>query len=398
MATKRKKKIRVKKTFFGLIFAVFGIGCIVLGIFSNDIFFKEVLEPKRKIYDDIPAPVVKEEELSLIMVGDSLMHEAVYADAKTGNGYDFKPMFTNVKSVFESSELRFFNQESILGGKELGLSSYPQFNSPYEAGDAYMDMGFNLVSLANNHTLDRGYGTGYKTIANSRAYWDKQESVIATGSFTSQEQRDAVVVKEIYGIKYGLLAYTTETNGLVAPSGKSFYMNVYSDKQAKEDIDRLRDKVDLLMVSMHWGIEYSHGVSSDQKRIAKYLSGLGVDVIIGTHPHVVEPIEFIGNTMVIYSLGNFISAQVGVERLTGLIAKVTVHKTSIDDKVYMKLTNPQADLVYTCKAKVCGHFKIYRYDQLTDNILPNSKTYYKKYMGIVRSLDKNIGTIYTKEA
>ena len=394
MSKKKKKKVK-KKAIFSLIIAILGISCITIGVKSNDLFMKV---ERKTFYEDIPYPKVEESKLSLIMIGDSLIHGAVYQDAKTSNGYDFKPMYTEVKDIFTSSELRFYNQESILGGSELGLSSYPQFNSPYEAGDAYMDMKFNLVSLANNHTLDRGYYSKYKTITNSRAYWDKQKDVIATGSFATQEQKDEVVVKEINGIKYGLLAYTMETNGLVAPSDKKFYMNVYDKDLVKKDIEKLRDKVDLLMVSMHWGVEYSHTVSSTQKEVAKYLSELGVDVIIGTHPHVVQPIEFIGKTMVVYSLGNFISAQIGVERLTGLVARITVNKTVVDDKVYMELTNPQADLVYTCKAVVCGHFKIYRYDKLTSKILPNSKTYYDKYMKIVRSLDKNIGTIFTKEA
>ena len=394
MAKKRKRKVK-KKALFSIILVLFGIGCIFLGMNSNEFFMKV---EKKTFSEDIPYPKVEDSTLSLIMIGDSLIHGAVYQDAKTSKGYDFKPMFTEVKDIFESSELRFYNQESILGGSELGLSSYPQFNSPYEAGDAYMDMKFNLVSLANNHTLDRGYYTKYKTITNSRAYWDKQEGVIATGSFATQEQRDEVVVKEINGIKYGLLAYTMETNGLVAPTNKKFYMNVYDKDVVKKDIEKLRDKVDLLMVSMHWGVEYSHTVSSTQKEVAKYLSDLGVDVIIGTHPHVVQPIEFIGKTLVVYSLGNFISSQIGVEKLTGLVARITVNKTVIDDKVYMELVNPQADLVYTCKAVVCGHFKIYRYDKLTSKVLPNSKTYYNKYMKIVRSLDDNIGTIFTKEA
>ena len=391
----KKKKLKLKKTAFAVISIIFGLTFLSLGYFWNDIFIK--IEEK-KFYDDIPYPKVEESEISLIMVGDSLIHEPIYLDAKTSTGYDFSYIYENVKSVFETSELKFYNQESILGGKELGLSTYPQFNSPYESGDPYVAMGFNLVSLANNHTLDRGYGTKYKTIENSRSYWDKQENVIATGSFATQEQRDEVVIKEINGIRYGLLAYTTETNGLVAPKGKEFYMNVYDAAQAKKDIEKIRNKVDLLMVSMHWGVEYSHSISAEQKQIAKYLSDLGVDVVIGHHPHVIEPIEFIGNTMVVYSLGNFISSQIGVERLTGLIAKIKITKTKIDDKIYMKLSNPQADLVYTCKAKICGHYKIYRYDQLTDKILPNSNTYYKKFMKIVRSLNENIETIYTKES
>lgn len=184
------------------------------------------------------------------------------------------------------------------------------------------------------------------------------------------------------------------------PKDKRFYLNVYSDALAKKDIEALRDKVDVLIVSMHWGIEYSHGVSPEQKAIAKYLSSLGVDIIIGTHPHVVEPIEYINNTLVIYSLGNFVSSQIGNEKLTGLVAAVDITKTTIDGKSVVKLSNTKADLVYTCKPNTCGKgkYKVYPYNKLNDSLLPNYKTEFKKNMDIVRKIDKNIKTIYTKEA
>ena len=104
------------------------------------------------------------------------------------------------------------------------------------------------------------------------------------------------------------------------------------------------------------------------------------------------------STLVIYSLGNFISAQIGVEKLTGLVVDVNISKTTIDDKVYINVEEPRADLVYTCKAKQCGHFKVYPYNKLNNKILANKDTLFNKYMGIVRNLDKNIKTIYTKEA
>ena len=392
MAKKKKKKLR---PIWIIILVLFAISSIGMGIYLQNVP-KKVSE--KIIYSDIPKPVVEESNISLVMIGDALIHGAVYNDAKKGSTYDFKPMFSEIRDVFKDSELRFYNQETILGGTSLGLSNYPQFNSPQEVGDAFMDMGFNLVSLATNHTLDKGYSTKYKTITNSREYWDKQTDVIAAGSYTSFDKRDEVIIKEVNGIKYGFLAYTTYTNGLVVPKGKEYYVNVYDEDIVKKDVEKIRDKVDLLMVSMHWGTEYNLGVSSSQKKIANYLSSLGVDIIIGTHPHVVEPIEFIGKTMVVYSLGNFISAQVGVEKLTGLIAKVGIKKTTVDGKVYMELYNPQADLIYTCKAAQCGHFKVYPYNKLTSKILPDSKKHYDKYMGVVRKLDKNIGTIYTKEA
>lgn len=384
--------MKKSKIFVILLLTILGISCIAGGIYFKD-YSKT---PIKKIYDDIPYPVVKENKLSLIMVGDALIHGAVYADAKTGaNKYNFLPMFTEVRDVFKGYDLAFYNQETVLGGSEIGISTYPRFNSPYEVGDAFLDMGFNLVSLATNHTLDRGF----KAIENSRKYWNtKKDSVIAAGSYATQEEKDEVIVKEKNGIKYGLLAYTTLTNGLVRDKGKEYSLNVFDKELVKKDVEKLKEKADLIIVSMHWGVEYSHSVSAEQKEIAKYLSDLGVNVVIGTHPHVIEPVEFVGNTLVVYSLGNFISAQIGVEKLTGLVVDVNISKTTIDDKVYINVEEPRADLVYTCKAKQCGHFKVYPYNKLNNKILANKDTLFNKYMGIVRNLDKNIKTIYTKEA
>jgi len=384
---KRKLKKGIK-IFFSIMLIILGGVSLYTGIYWDRLFPQP--DP---IYPDIAKPQVEEYSLSLAMVGDALIHSAVYADAKKGNAYDFSSMFTEVRDTIKRYDLAFYNQETILGGTSLGLSTYPQFNSPQEVGDAFVDMGFNLVSLATNHTLDRGYGTGYKTIKNSREYWNKQGGVIAAGSYSTQEEKDEIIVKEKNGIKYGLLAYTTLTNGLVRPRGKEYYLDVYNEALVKKDIEKLRDKVDLLIVSMHWGIEYSHSVSQEQKTIAKYLSDLGVDIVIGHHPHVVEPIEFIDDTLVIYSLGNFISSQIGIERLTGLMVEVNINKTVVDGKVTMEIKNPNAGLIYTCKASSCGHYKLYPYSKLTSKILPNYKKYNDKYMGIVKKLDSNIGTI-----
>ena len=194
--------------------------------------------------------------------------------------------------------------------------------------------------------------------------------------------------KEINGIKYAFLSYTTWTNGLVPPVGKEYLDNIYSDELAKNDIERIRDKVDVIIVAMHWGIEYSLDVSENQTEIANYLSSLGVDIIIGTHPHVVEPIEYINNgrTLVIYSLGNFISDQIGTERLTGLMVSVNLKKTVFKGESSIKIENPKAELLYT-KSSIYGkrNFKVYPYSMLNSSILPNYMNYYEKYKAVITS-------------
>ena len=328
------------------------------------------------------------------MVGDCLIHGSIYLDARKSDGsYDFYKMIDLVKPIISSYDLAFYNQESILGGTNLGLSSYPRFNSPKEVGDAFLDAGFNLVSLANNHTLDMGE----KGIISSLDYWDKkeEEGIMTAGSYSSFEDRDKVVIMEKNGITYALLSYTTNTNGLNRPKGKEYLLNVYDPDQVKKDIERLRDKVDLLMVAMHWGEEYTHTPTSEQVEIANYLASLNVDIIIGHHPHVIQPIDFIGKTMVIYSLGNFIASQGTYEaRHVGLMASVKVHKKTVDGVSEITLLEPTADLEYMYSIRSGANsaygYELIPFDQLNDKLLKNYKSIYDKYMSIVTKLSDKI--------
>ncbi len=332
----------------------------------------------------------KETSLSLLMVGDCLIHSAVYSDTQTENGYDFKPMLENVKDYIQSFDLAFYNQESILGGTSIGLSTYPTFNSPFEVGDAFIDAGFDIVSLANNHTLDRGE----RAIINSKNYWNQHPEIMTAGSYQSQEEREKIDIREKNGITYTMLSYTDTTNGIITPSGKDYLVNRYNKETVEKDIQKVRDQVDLLLVSIHFGEEYTHTPVARQKQIAQELSDMGVDIVIGHHPHVVEPIEFIGNTMVIYSLGNFLSAQRGIEKLTGLMASVEVKKVTTQGKSTITLEQPKAELVYTASTTVGGertNFKLYRYQDLTEEILPNYQQYQEKYLNIVTQGNSNIG-------
>ena len=327
---------------------------------------------------------IEESTLSLIMVGDCLIHGAIYDDAKEDNGtYNFYKMVDLVAPIVKEYDLAFYNQESILGGTSLGLSSYPTFNSPQEVGDTFIDMGFNLVSLANNHTLDRGKNAIYSSLN----YWKSKENVMTAGSYSSETERITPNIKEKNGITYALLSYTTTTNGLRRPSDAPYLVMTYDDETVKKDVERLRDKVDLIMVSMHWGEEYVHEPTDEQKRIANYLSSLDVDIVIGHHPHVVQPIDFLGDTMVVYSLGNFISSQYGINKLTGLMASVLVRKTTINGISNITLEYPTAELVYTSSIidSYRHSYKVYPYTMLTDNILKDYKEHHKKYMNIVTS-------------
>lgn len=289
-------------------------------------------------------PKIEEYHLTLGMVGDALYHEGTYKDGlKSDKTYNFDHQLVDIAPIVKNYDLAYYNQETILGGTELGLSSYPCFNSPQEVGDAYIKAGFNLVSLANNHTLDKGT----KAINNSVTYWRNKTNVMTAGSYDSETDKQRLHIGEKNGITYAFLAYTYGTNGIPVPKGQEYVVNLFSKEKAKIDIEKVKDKVDVVLVAMHWGVEYTHTPTNEQKDQAKFLSDLGVDIIIGSHPHVIQPIEYIGDTLVIYSLGNFISGQVDLMKKIGLIASVDIHKTVENDITTITMDNVKGDLHYT---------------------------------------------------
>ncbi|MGM9881795.1 MAG: CapA family protein, partial [Bacilli bacterium] len=171
---------------------IFYILLFLFIITSLIIFFVVYYEPiEEEKVPELETTKVKEEvyELSLVMTGDNLIHDGIYKEANKNanyNGYDFTPMYSYLKEIVEPYDLAYYNQETILGGEEIGLSTYPCFNSPYEVGDAMIDAGFNLVSLATNHTLDRGE----KAVLNSYEYWQSKDDVMTSGSYSSLEERN----------------------------------------------------------------------------------------------------------------------------------------------------------------------------------------------------------------
>lgn len=381
MKKKRKIKKNIRNAFFIVLLGI--IGTYIGFFFQRYHNYKNI--PIVVSYDTIDTKEVYTS--SMVMVGDALIHGSVYVTHKNGNKYDFSNMFKYTKDIFSKYDLAYYNQETILGGKELGLSTYPQFNSPQEVGEAFVNNGFNLVSLATNHTLDRMYDCGLKAITNSRNFWNKQEGVIAAGSYLSNEEREELQIGESNGITYTLLSYTMSTNGLIVPKGKDYVVDVYTKEKVKKDVERYKGKVDVIMVAMHWGNEYQHYPSNLQKETAKYLSSLGVNIIIGTHPHVVQPIDFIDNTLVIYSLGNFVSSQIGIERLTGLMASVTIKKEVYHGKTTITFEDVVGDLIYTNKN---NKYVVYPYSKLNNNILYNYRSYYNKYGKIVTAYSDKV--------
>ncbi len=410
---KRKRKLKKKVKITLIILLIVGIS--IYPIYK--ITHKETTSNKtdnNKIEEK-----EKHYELSLIAVGDNLIHGSVYRDANKHanyNGYDFKPIITNIKEIVSNYDVAYYNQETILGGTELGLSDYPTFNSPYEAGDAMIDAGFNLVSLATNHTMD----SGKKAVENSCKYWNEKKEVLTSGSYCSEEEKNEIRIKEKNNITYTMLNYTYGTNGMPVPN--DYLVNVWPTDidninnpekdtkyqayktKVKEDIEKVRDKVDLLIVAMHWGVEYTHNPTEYEKDMASYLSSLGVDLIIGTHPHVIQPVTWIDNTLVIYSLGNFLSAQYQNKSTctyykctTGLMTSLKVEKIEKGKNKEIKITNIENELIYNYyNQSTWRGFKIIPFSNPEiKEYLTDYKKVYDTYKEVVQRLDN---TMYVKPA
>lgn len=374
---KRKLKIWVKVVISLIVLAI-------LSYLAYSLYIKYVktnnVKDDKKIITEVPVTTTKKpesNELSMLMVGDCLIHRFVYTDAKNTDGtYNFDKMFTEVSDLIDGHDLAYYNQESNIGGKALGLSAYPRFNSPEEIGDTMVNLGFNLVSLANNHTMDKGE----QGVINSVNFWKTKPGVYYTGEALSEEDRESNIrIEEKNGIKYAFFSYTTVTNGLLPPSGKEYLTNIYSKEKAQKDISTVKDKVDLIIVSMHWGEEYTTNPSSNQKQVAKELSEMGVNLVIGNHAHSIQPVEMVNDTLVFYALGNFISAQDTKDKQTGVLVTLNIKK---DASGKITFNDIKADLIYTY-FKGGRDFKVYPYTKLNNGLLNNYETYYNKYKSVL---------------
>lgn len=289
-------------------------------------------------------------------IGDILIHDWVYNDAKTADGYDFNPMFENVHEILQKPDFLIANQESMPGGEELGISSYPLFNSPYEIVDALMNAGVDMVTTANNHMLDRRE----QGILNSIAYYEKV-GLPYTGTFKSPEDKEKIRVMNVNGIKIAVLAYSYGTNGIPIPKGKDYLVSLIDVEQIIKDINRAKEQSDFVLLAMHWGDEYRRYPNQTQKNLAKQLIEAGADIIFGHHPHVLQPIEWIEKPdgkkgFVIYSLGNFLSGQIWDYKDIGGMIELTLEKRVENNETFSDIIDVQFYPTFSSSIR----FKTYR--------------------------------------
>lgn len=295
-------------------------------------------------------------KITLGATGDILLHKRVYNKARQNDGsFDFSDIFANVKPLFEKDHLIIVNQESIIAGEELGLSCFPHFNSPVEIGYTLKDMNVDIVNIANNHTLDHGEKGILKSIEN----WEKI-GLPYVGAYKSKEDQETLRIIHRNGLRVCFISYTRGTGGKKVPKGKDYLLNIYGKTRfaGHRDVAGLRrlinqikkrDLADVVVVSIHFGKEYQMLPTAYQKEAASNISDAGADIIIGHHPHVLQPPAFLTNskgetTFVAYSLGNFLSGQRGLYRQIGGYMTIDIEKP-IEGNL-LKIDNPTMTLTY----------------------------------------------------
>lgn len=334
-----KKK---KEIIFILCLLLIGVvGLILVNVSKSDISPSGIKVDHPILGRDIH-DVSKEvnEEITIAAIGDILIHDRVYNDAREGELFNFDPMLNNLPSELKKPDLLLANQETIVAGESIGLSGYPTFNSPHEIVDSLKKAGIDIVSTANNHALDRGVEAQKLSIS-----YLNQIGLPHVGTYLTKEEQDKLVILEKNGIKVAYLAYTYGLNGIPIPKENEYIVNIIDKERISNEIQRAKKEADVIVMAIHWGNEYQRFPSKEQKELAQFLIDEGVHIIFGSHPHVLQPIEWLEGKngqqgLVVYSLGNFLSGQDEEYRDIGGMVSITVNKKQRGQATEITMNNP----------------------------------------------------------
>ena len=295
---------------------------------------------KSTVTEKTTAPVDTKPAVPVIhmaAMGDMLAHDTIIANAKVGDSYDFSKYFVNILPIYKDANAVFCNQEGLVSGEQYGISGYPSFNAPTKfAADLQTGARCNVINLANNHMGDKGVAATNATID----IWTQLKPLAISGANKSEADQNKISYGVVEGIKIGFVAFADFNNNNSTPG---YSVNIYHNESlVRSLVTTARANADVVIVSMHWGVEDSSVVSADQLNQTNLLSSLGVDVIIGTGPHVLQKADIInrsdsGKTLVWYSLGNMLSSQLNLKELIGGVAQFDITKT-VDKKI--TISNP----------------------------------------------------------
>lgn len=291
-----------------------------------------------------PDPVYK--KLTFAAVGDNIIYQAGFTDAKKRSDgtrpYNFLPNYENIADTIAAADISFINQETLMAGEAYGYSDYPHFNSPQSLAEDLITVGFDVISMANNHMLDMGTNGLGDTIAYYKSLSDR---VTMIGGYENEEDFNTPRIVERDGIKIAFVAFTYATNGLVLSSNSDIYVPYIDDDSIESSIAAAKEEADLVFVSMHWGNENSFVPNSEQKYAAQLIADCGADVIIGHHPHVIQPVEWLegreGNrTLCIYSLGDLIAVMTRASNMLGGLVTFDIVQENDEFRIENPIFNP----------------------------------------------------------
>ena len=308
------------------------------------------------------APKDEDAKVNIVAVGDNLIHNTLISAGEKDDGTrDYSSFYEDISPYIKPADIAIINQETMLGGSSFEYSGYPNFNTPWEVGEAAIDAGFDVFTCATNHTMD----IGTAGIEKELEFFAKHPEVTHIGTYGSQEEYNNITYIEKNGIKFALLNYTQHTNGIPIPENKSYVVKLLKEELVKKEIGQARKNADVVIFMPHWEQENSHDIIELQKKYVKICSDLGVDIIIGTHPHVIQPVEWVTNQetgkrmLVYYSIGNFISHQISLNQMVGGMAEITVER--VDGEI--KITNAKlAPVIDFYKHSNNGYkFSVYKF-------------------------------------
>lgn len=337
------KPQKLKKT--GLISSIFLLGIVLISGCDRPFYFKANAVVEIVEIDPIEPPELLEmvpytTEAKLIAVGDIMMHGSQIRSGYNSQtkSYSYETFFREVKDILATGDWVIGNLETTLAGAEAKYTGYPRFNAPAELADAIKEAGFNILTTANNHSLDRNEKGVLKTLENV-----KERGLKPVGTAESQEESEEILIVENHEISLAILAYTYGTNGIPIPKGKDYLVNLIKEEEIVTDILKARQLgADIVTVALHFGSEYQRQPNAKQKQLVEVLIKAGADIILGSHPHVVQPYQIfevpgeggeIRKAVAIYSMGNFISNQRGNYKDLGVIFEVNLQKNFPEETV-----------------------------------------------------------------
>ena len=334
----RKKRLRAP--FYILLILITAL----VGYLNLETKPKECFEIS-KIEDNILIDV-SDTKISMSVIGDIMCHNTQYKDAYNGNtgNYDFSYVFEDIKQYIDSADIAIGNLETTFAGSKRGYSSYPTFNTPEAMALDLKELGIDVLSTVNNHSLDKGYSG----LVNTLLELDRV-GINHTGTYSSKEDSKKILILDVKGIKIVFLAYTYGTNGIPIPEEKEYCINMIEDEKIIYDLTMAKKlNPDLIVVNMHWGVEYAQSPNKEQERLTQILFENGADIILGSHPHVLQKMEKVeidfgnGNKkdgFVIYSLGNFISGQRKEYTKQSAILNLEITKEGTNGKISINSVN-----------------------------------------------------------